>query len=51
MVLAASGILLKDKKILLLQRSDYTQNYPRHWGCPGGRAESNESAEENVQGR
>ena len=48
MVLAASGILLKNKKILLLQRSDYTQNFPDHWGCPGGRAEPNETAEENV---
>ncbi len=48
MVLAASGILLKDKKILLLQRSNYTQNYPGFWGCPGGRAEKNETAEQNV---
>jgi 8-oxo-dGTP diphosphatase len=48
MILAASGILLKNKKILLLQRSDYTQNFPDHWGCPGGRAEPNETAEENV---
>ena len=48
MILAASGILLKDKKILLLQRSNYTQNFPDHWGCPGGRAEPNETAEENV---
>jgi len=48
MVLAASGILLKDKKILLLQRSNYTLNYPGFWGCPGGRAEIGETAEENV---
>jgi len=48
MILAASGILLDHKKILLLKRSDYTPNYPGHWGCPGGRAESGETAEENV---
>lgn len=47
-VLAASGIILKDKKILLLQRSAYTKNYPLYWGCPGGRAEQNETPVENV---
>lgn len=48
MILAASGIILKDKKILLLQRSNYTENYPEYWGCPGGRAEEGETAEQNV---
>jgi len=48
MILAASGIILKNKKILLLQRSNYTKNYPEFWGCPGGRAEQNETAEQNV---
>jgi 8-oxo-dGTP pyrophosphatase MutT (NUDIX family) len=48
MILAASGIILNDKRILLLQRSDYTVNYPGHWGCPGGRAEPGETAEQNV---
>jgi ADP-ribose pyrophosphatase YjhB (NUDIX family) len=48
MVLAASGIILKNKKILLLQRSNYTEMYPRYWGCPGGRAKPNETAEQNV---
>jgi len=48
MILAASGIILQDHKILLLQRSNYTQNYPGYWGCPGGRAEKGETAEENV---
>jgi ADP-ribose pyrophosphatase YjhB (NUDIX family) len=48
MILAASGIILQRKKILLLQRSNYTQNYPGFWGCPGGRAESNETPEQNV---
>lgn len=48
MILAASGIILQEKKILLLQRSNYTQNYPGYWGCPGGRAEPNETPEQNV---
>ncbi|HEY9170372.1 MAG TPA: NUDIX hydrolase [Lutibacter sp.] len=48
MILAASGIILQEKKILLLQRSHYTQNYPEYWGCPGGRAEDGETAEQNV---
>lgn len=48
MILAASGIILQNKKILLLQRSHYTKNYPEFWGCPGGRAELNETAEQNV---
>ena len=48
MILAASGIILQNKKILLLQRSNYTENYPQFWGCPGGRAEHGETAEQNV---
>jgi ADP-ribose pyrophosphatase YjhB (NUDIX family) len=48
MILAASGIILQEKKILLLQRSDYVPHYAGFWGCPGGRAEKGESAEENV---
>ena len=48
MILAASGIILQQKKILLLQRSHYTKNYPEYWGCPGGRAEPGESPEANV---
>jgi len=47
-VLAASGIILKDKKILLIKRSNYTKVYPDFWACPGGRAEPNETAEQNV---
>ena len=47
-VLAASGIILKDKKILLIKRSNYTQIYPEYWACPGGRAEAGETAEQNV---
>jgi len=47
-VLAASGIILKDKKILLIKRSNYTQIYPECWACPGGRAEAGETAEQNV---
>jgi len=48
MILSASAIILQNNKILLLKRSNYTKNYPLHWGCPGGRAEPGETAEENV---
>ena len=48
MILAASGIILKNHKILLLQRSNYTQHFAGYWGWPGGRAELGETAEENV---
>lgn len=48
MILAASGVILKEQRILLLQRSHYTENYPGFWGCPGGRAERNETPEQNV---
>ncbi|MBL4745241.1 MAG: NUDIX hydrolase [Flavobacteriaceae bacterium] len=48
MILAASAIILQNNKILLLQRSNYTEHYPLYWGCPGGRAVAGETAEENV---
>jgi len=47
-VLAASGIILKEQKILLIKRSNYTKIYPGFWACPGGRAEPNETAEQNA---
>jgi len=47
-VLAASGIILKEQKILLIKRSNYTKIYPGFWACPGGRAEPSETAEQNV---
>ena len=48
MLLAASGIILQNNKILLLKRTDYNNRYSGYWGCPGGRSEHNETAEENV---
>ncbi|UMB60449.1 NUDIX domain-containing protein [Lutibacter sp. A80] len=48
MILAASGIILDNKKILLLKRSNYTERYPGFWGCPGGRTEKGETAVQNV---
>ena len=48
MILSASGIVLQQKKILLLRRSFDSHMYPGFWGCPGGRTEPNETAEENV---
>lgn len=48
MLLAASGIILKNRKILLLQRSKDSNRYPNHWGCPGGKALPHETPEENA---
>ncbi|MCH8004332.1 MAG: NUDIX hydrolase [Nanoarchaeota archaeon] len=48
MVTASSAIILKDKKILLVKRSNYTEIFPQCWACPGGLAEGNESAEKTV---
>ena len=48
MLLAASGIIIQNNKILLLKRTDYNNRFSGYWGCPGGRAEHNETAQENV---
>jgi len=48
MVIASSAIILKDKKILLVKRSDYTPTFPNTWACPGGRADNNETPEQAV---
>lgn len=48
MVIASSALIIKDMKILLTKRSDYTDAFPNHWTCPGGRAEINENPETNV---
>jgi len=47
MVQAASAIILKDKRILLVKRSGYGA-YPNTWACAGGRADGNETPEEAV---
>jgi 8-oxo-dGTP diphosphatase len=46
MVVAASGIILKDKKILLIHRSGHNDLFPHTWACPGGRAEAGETPEQ-----
>jgi len=48
MILAASGIILKDKKILLVKRSKKSMLYPETWVCPGGRGNPNETPEQIV---
>ena len=48
MVKAASAIIIKNKKILLVKRSNYTNVFPNTWACPGGRANSNETPKEAV---
>ena len=48
MVIASSATIIKDKKILLIKRSNYNEVFPEHWAFPGGKAEDNESPEDNV---
>ncbi|MBN2043306.1 MAG: NUDIX hydrolase [Candidatus Aenigmarchaeota archaeon] len=48
MVYAASAIILKDNKILLVKRSDYTKTFPKTWACPGGRGDEGETPEQAV---
>jgi len=48
MVYAASAIILKDNKILLVHRSDYTPTFPNTWACPGGRGDPGETPEQAV---
>lgn len=48
MVIASSATIIKDKKILLIKRSNYTKEFPNHWACPGGRADKRETPEQNV---
>jgi len=48
MVIASSGIILNDKKILLVKRSINTKLFPQCWGCPSGLANENETAENTV---
>ncbi len=48
MQIAASAIIIKDKKIFLAKRSNYTSVFPGCWGCPGGRADEGETPEQTV---
>lgn len=46
MVVTASGIIISEKKILLIRRTYDTSEFPGCWGCPGGRANPGETPEE-----
>ncbi len=48
MTIASSAIIIKDQKILLIKRSNYTKVFPEYWACPGGRADEGETPEQNV---
>ncbi len=48
MVIASSAIIIKNKQILLIKRSNYTNVFPEYWTCPGGRADEGETPEQNV---
>lgn len=44
----AAWIIIKDKRILLTKRSNYTKAFPMYWTFPGGRWEWNELPEKLV---
>ncbi len=48
MILTASSIILKRKKILLLKRVKTAPLFPGCWTFPGGKAEPGESPEETA---
>ena len=48
MRITTAAIILRDKRVLLIKRSDYSRVYPSTWVCPGGRAEGNETPEQAV---
>lgn len=43
-----SGLIIDDKKILLIKRGNYTKTFPGFWAFPGGRGEEGESLEQIV---
>ncbi|MBI2067943.1 MAG: NUDIX hydrolase [Deltaproteobacteria bacterium] len=48
MVIASSAIILENRKLLLIERSESMRVFPLCWACPGGLVEENESAEQAV---
>ncbi len=43
-----AGIIKKDDKIMICQRSSKEKNYPLHWEFPGGKVEENETDEQAL---
>lgn len=48
MRIGAAGIIINDKKLLLIQRSEIHKNFPKYWACPGGGIENGETLEMAV---
>jgi len=48
MKIAASAAIIKDKKILLIKRSNYSLYFPGHWTLPGGKAEEGEPVNKTI---
>lgn len=46
MILTAAGLIIVEKKILLVKRVSTTLLFPGCWACPGGKAEKGETPEE-----
>jgi ADP-ribose pyrophosphatase YjhB (NUDIX family) len=48
MVQTAAAAIIQNKKILLLRRSQSVKRYPGYWTLPGGKAEQDETPEQNA---
>jgi 8-oxo-dGTP diphosphatase len=48
MVFGASGLILKENKILLVKRSSNANTFPNTWTCPGGRSKEGESPQQTA---
>ncbi len=45
---AASAIIINNKKILLIKRTQSSPMFPGYWTLPGGRSEGDETSRETV---
>lgn len=45
-IVSAGGILLKDKRILLIKRAPQKKSFPNCWGLPGGKIEDSDTSVE-----
>jgi len=48
MKIVSSAIILENKKILLIKRSDDEKAFPGYWAGPGGKANEGETPEQAV---
>lgn len=48
MITSSVALIIREKRILLIKRSNYTKNFPHYWALPGWRWEPWETPEEVV---